>query len=163
MGCGNSVEASNSPSDGVAGKLEVAKFENGRPAVKYDEIYGCFVEKEVGGLSSDEDENATTRSSQKNKKKSNHVSPPGKLFRLVHHDKRTWYFYNDTSEFNMVVTGYFGAMNHLKVRGPTRMWREVPSGLVIAELVVPPLQTEAYVEGLVNDGFDLRFKALPVD
>ncbi|KAF8280555.1 hypothetical protein TcYC6_0001730 [Trypanosoma cruzi] len=51
--------------------------------------------------------------------------------------------------------------NIIKALGKAKMWREMPSGLLIVELVVEPLRTEPYLEGVVTDGFDLRFRALP--
>lgn len=141
-------------------KKSVAPFENGGPEMdKYDEIYGCFREEEE--VSDLDDDPETRRKKRIERRKRNAKIKPGKLYRLVQKDSKTWYFYNDTKEYNMVVTGYFGPMNELTAEGKTRMWREMPSGLVIAELVVEPLDTLPFVRGNVSDGFDLRFKALP--
>ncbi|KEG08698.1 calpain-like cysteine peptidase [Trypanosoma grayi] len=114
------------------------KYRNGRPKVHGDEIIGCFSTSDDTGKV---------------------VAPPGLLYRIVMREKRQWYFYNDTKTYNMVITGYFGALNIIKALGKAKMWREMPSGLLIVELVVPPLQTEPYLEGIVTDGFDLRFRA----
>lgn len=146
-------------------KRSVAPFEHGEPEVEeYDEIYGCFREEEVSPENSDSDDDRSPKERSRRRKereRKNKKIKPGKLYRLVQRDTRKWYFYNDTKDYNMVVTGYFGPMNELISQGKTRMWREMPSGLIIAELVVEPLQTEAYIEGTAADGFDLRFKALP--
>lgn len=159
MGCGQSSEGDNvstAGSSGSAKKTKVAPFENGKPSVEYDEKYGCFREEEPDSDTDEDDEKKKSK-----KKKDNKKQLPGKLYRLVNNSNHKWYFYNDTKNYNMVVTGYFGPMNELTAKGKTRMWREMPSGLIIAELVIEPLETEPYVEGIVSDGFDLRFKALP--
>ncbi|EPY33831.1 calpain-like cysteine peptidase [Strigomonas culicis] len=90
------------------------------------------------------------------------ASPPGYLFRLVDRQQSRWYFYNDTKDYVMVVNGYFGARNTMRALQPARMWRELPSGLLLMEVVVEPLQTAGFLEGDINDGFDLRFRAVPV-
>lgn len=109
---------------------------------------------------------------KKSSKKEKTENLPGKLYRLVKQSygrgggggpcMERWFFYNDTKDFRMIVTGYFGAMSELRANDHTNMWREMPTGFVIAELVVPPLSTLAYIEGSVRDGCDLRFHALPV-
>lgn len=103
-------------------------------------------------------------------------SLPGKLYRLVKESCGTgasggssgrglpfqrWFFYNDTKDLKMVVTGYFGASSELRANDNTNMWREMPTGFVIAELVIPPLSTLGFIEGSVRDGYDLRFHAFP--
>ncbi|EAN84517.1 putative calpain-like cysteine peptidase [Trypanosoma cruzi] len=116
------------------------KYRNGYPKVLGDEVIGCF---------STVDETGEV------------MAPPGLLYRIVDRSKRQWTFYNDAKEYNMVITGYFGPLNIIKALGKAKMWREMPSGLLIVELVVEPLRTEPYLEGVVTDGFDLRFRALP--
>lgn len=159
MGCGQSSDGDNVSTASSSGgaKKKVAPFENGKPNVEYDEKFGCFREEEPDSDTDEDDEKKKTKKQHKDSKK----QLPGKLYRLVNNSTHKWYFYNDTKNYNMVVTGYFGPMNELTAKGKTRMWREMPSGLIIAELVIEPLETEAYIEGLVTDGFDLRFKALP--
>ncbi|CAD2215168.1 calpain-like cysteine peptidase [Angomonas deanei] len=90
------------------------------------------------------------------------ASPPGFLYRLVNHSQGRWYFYNDTKDYVMVVTGYFGPKSLMTCLPPAKMWREMPSGLVLMELVVEPLKTVPMLEGEPKDGFDLRFNAVPV-
>lgn len=162
----------------------VAPFENGKPALEeYDDIYGCFLEEEV---SSDGDVDPANVEDEKNRKKKSKKKTlfqvkrsedkderkclPGKLYRLVWRKREgggtpsseRWFFYNDTKEYNMVVSGCFGAMNELHANKNTKMWREIPTGLIIAELEIPPLCTAAYIEGVVHNGFDLHFHALPL-
>ncbi|RNE96913.1 calpain-like cysteine peptidase [Trypanosoma conorhini] len=115
-------------------------YRNGHPKALGDEVIGCFSTCDDTGKV---------------------VAPPGLLYRIVDRSRRRWSFYNDTTEYNMAVTGHFGPRNVIKALGKAKMWREMPGGLLIVELVVPPLQTEPYLEGLVTDGFDLRFRALP--
>eukprot|EP00796_Vickermania_ingenoplastis_P011749 gene11749-8079_t len=219
-GCSSSKDTADSNRESPKPNQKVAPFENGKPDVEYQEIYGCFREEEV--TSSDDDDEDLSREERRKREKrrqkerkerreKNKKALPGKLYRLVQvdendcvedsnngrrsssaaasrhsqhdgddasrsrelnatsgsphpsrpHPPQRWYFYNDTLDYNMAVTGYFGPMNELTANGKTRMWREMPSGLIIAELIIEPLETEAYMEGRIVDGFDLRFKALP--
>ncbi|KAH9601139.1 protein of unknown function DUF1935 [Trypanosoma melophagium] len=116
-------------------------YRNSRPKVLGDEVIGCFSTVDANGKT---------------------IVPAGLLYRIVDRTKRQWYFYNDTREYNMVITGYFGAFNVIKALGKAKMWREMPTGLLIVELTVAPLQTEPFLEGAVTDGFDLRFRAIAI-
>lgn len=134
-----------------------ADYKNGRPTVRADEVYGCF----TNTMTIKEGKEAH-QSSEDAKKRLSVASPPGYLFRLVDRQKNRWYFYNDTKDYVMVVNGYFGPRTSMRVLKPARMWREMPSGLLLMEVVVEPLQTAGFLEGEVYDGFDLRFRAVPV-
>ncbi|ORC88950.1 calpain-like cysteine peptidase [Trypanosoma theileri] len=136
MGSGASKNPSSDPT-----KNNRVGYRNGRPKVLGDEIIGCFSTVDTSGKT---------------------IVPPGLLYRIVDRTKREWYFYNDTREYNMIVTGYFGPYNVIKALGKAKMWREMPSGLLIVELTIAPLKTEPFLEGLVTDGFDLRFRAIPI-
>lgn len=163
----------------------VAPFENGKPALEeYDDIYGCFLEEEVSSDSDVDRTNAEERKSRKKKSRIKSLFPfkrseeknetkslPGKLYRLVwrkwgggggNPSSERWFFYNDTTDYKMVVSGCFGAKNEFRANKNTKMWREVPTGLIIAELEIPPLSTLAYIEGVIQNGFDLHFHAIPV-
>lgn len=96
-------------------------YKNGEPAVHADVVYPCF--------------NALSN------KKGLQDELPGHLFRLVNNSLHQWFYYNDTKHCHMIVTGYFGPQSQIKALGKARMFREMPSTLLIVELIIPPLTT----------------------
>lgn len=126
---------------GGASKIAVGgpRYQNSKPTVHADEVFGCFSSADNTGSI---------------------VSPPGFLYRLVNRFTQQWFFYNDTCNYDMVVLGYFGALNTIRALGNAKMYREMPSGLLIVTTVVGPLATVGYIEGAVRDGYDLQFGAV---
>lgn len=132
---------------------ETVRFRHGGPSVPFDDAIGCF--KAVGYV------NRVTKGGAIRSVTT--TTPPGYLYRLVNAITHQWHFYNDTTSYDFVVTGYFGcsAETALRPMGTARMYREIPSELYVVELTVGPLETAPYLEGIIRDGFDIHFTAVP--
>lgn len=108
------------------------KFENGKPTGSYDQIIPCF--KDHGN---------------------------GLLFRCVNGTDKQWAFYNDTTNYNMVVRVAFGKDSQVTPLGNTKLETCTETGEHKCEVMVPPMQTEMFIEGVPN-GFKINFEANPI-
>ncbi|KPI86380.1 putative calpain-like cysteine peptidase putative cysteine peptidase Clan CA family C2 [Leptomonas seymouri] len=107
-------------------------YENGQPAYTGDTVVKCF--KDNGN---------------------------GLLFRIVNNDEHKWAFYNDTTNYNMVVKVSFGKDSKLEAIGNTKMTKNNETGEMICEVTVAPVSTEMFIEGEPN-GFKISFEANPI-
>lgn len=108
------------------------KYENGEPTYTGETIVKCF--KDNGN---------------------------GLLFRIVNDEEKKWAFYNDTTNYNMVVKVSFGKDSEITPIGNTKMEKDEESGEYKCELHVPPTSTEMFIEGKPN-GFKIAFEANPI-
>lgn len=150
MGSGASKNSDGGSGSGIGANVSV-HFRHGTPSVPFDEAIGCF---KAVGYSAKITRNGAMRSVTT-------TSQPGYLYRLVNSRTKEWHFYNDTTTFDFVVSGFFGPQNAIRPMGSAKMFRELPSGLVVVEMTVGPLETLPYISGDVKDGFDITFSAVP--
>ncbi|CAD2221675.1 META domain containing protein [Angomonas deanei] len=80
----------------------------------------------------------------------------GLLFRIVNEPEKKWAYYNDTENYTMTVTGYFGARSSIRPLGKSKMSNE--NGKYVVTVTVEPGQTEMFIEGTVN-GFQVSYNA----
>ncbi|AIN96662.1 calpain-like cysteine peptidase, putative [Leishmania panamensis] len=85
----------------------------------------------------------------------------GLLFRIVNDEEHKWAFYNDTTNYNMVVKVAFGKDSRVEPIGNTTMQRDEESGEFKCELEIAPMVTEMFIEGEPN-GFKISFEANPI-
>ncbi|CAJ1006770.1 small myristoylated protein-3, putative [Leishmania guyanensis] len=85
----------------------------------------------------------------------------GLLFRIVNDEEHKWAFYNDTTNYNMVVKVAFGKDSKVEPIGNTTMQRDEESGEFKCELEIAPMVTEMFIEGEPN-GFKISFEANPI-
>ncbi|CAJ1023677.1 Domain of unknown function (DUF1935), putative [Leishmania lindenbergi] len=87
----------------------------------------------------------------------------GLLFRIVKKKKKggqTWAFYNDTTQYNMVIKVIFTTGCELTALGSTKLV-EREKGEWVATVMVMPGRTEMFVEGKI-EGFKSNMDAYPV-
>ncbi|KPA77272.1 putative calpain-like cysteine peptidase putativecysteine peptidase Clan CA family C2 [Leptomonas pyrrhocoris] len=104
-------------------------YENGQPTYTGDTVVKCF--KDNGN---------------------------GLLFRIVNNDEYRWAFYNDTTNYNMVVKVSFGKDSKVEPLMNTKTWRNERTAEFEFELHIAPTQTEMFIEGEPN-GFKMVFTA----
>ncbi|EPY31079.1 calpain-like cysteine peptidase [Strigomonas culicis] len=85
----------------------------------------------------------------------------GLLFRIVNEEEKKWAFYNDTTNYNMVVKVEFGKDSKIEALGNTRLERDESSGEFKCELHIAPTTTEMFISGEPN-GFKIAFEANPI-
>ncbi|KPA77270.1 putative calpain-like cysteine peptidase putativecysteine peptidase Clan CA family C2 [Leptomonas pyrrhocoris] len=107
-------------------------YENGQPTYTGDTVVKCF--KDNGN---------------------------GLLFRIVNNDEHKWAFYNDTTNYNMVVKVSFGKDSKIEALGNTKMEKDEESGEFKCVLQIAPTKTEMFIEGEPN-GFKISFEANPI-
>ncbi|RNF20123.1 calpain [Trypanosoma conorhini] len=83
----------------------------------------------------------------------------GLLYRIAKDD--VWLFYNDTRNYEMHVEFTFGRTSLIRALGNTKVKQVEESGEYVAEAVVYPTETVAYVKGSIA-GFKSKIKALPL-
>ncbi|EAN76777.1 calpain-like cysteine peptidase, putative [Trypanosoma equiperdum] len=85
---------------------------------------------------------------------------PGILYRIVDRQEKIWAFYNDTLDFEVLVSCSFSKYSNMEALGKTKL-RTDEDGVTVAEVVVYPTETELFVKGLIN-GFNSKFSAIPL-
>ncbi|KAG5506488.1 hypothetical protein JKF63_05991 [Porcisia hertigi] len=83
----------------------------------------------------------------------------GLLYRIVDEGAGRWAFYNNSKDYEFHIKYLFGADSRLKALGNTTI-EEQDDG-ILAEMVVYPLETKDFVEGIV-DGYESKLEALPL-
>lgn len=102
------------------------------PGIKADQVYRCF--DEGNGL----------------------------LFRVVDQGRRTWAFYNDTSNYNMKIFVTFGHESSISAMGPTKkIVLNEETGSCRLEATVQPGKTILFMAGEYN-GFKTVYEADPL-
>lgn len=104
------------------------QYENGKPTVEGDQVHKCF----------DKDN--------------------GLLFRIVDKKQKTWYYYNDTKEYDMHVEVTFKKGCKITAAGNTQL-EQLSNGDWKASVIVQPLATQPFIRGKVN-GFTSKMKAV---
>ncbi|KAL7700395.1 calpain-like cysteine peptidase [Lotmaria passim] len=107
-------------------------YENGQPAYTGDTVVKCF--KDNGN---------------------------GLLFRIVNNDEHKWAFYNDTTNYNMIVKVSFGKDSKIEAIGNTKMAKDEETGEFKCELHIAPTTTEMFIQGEPN-GYKISFEANPI-
>ncbi|AYU77338.1 calpain-like cysteine peptidase [Leishmania donovani] len=108
------------------------KYENGQPGYSGNTVVKCF--KDNGN---------------------------GLLFRIVNDEEHKWAFYNDTTNYQMLVKVAFGKDSKIEAIGNTTMQKDEESGEFKCELEIAPTTTEMFIEGEPN-GFKISFEANPI-
>lgn len=129
----------------VSFQMEAAPVSNvdfvyGKPAVRYDRIYRCF--RNNGN---------------------------GLLFRLVDDRTNTWYFYNDTNDFEMRAVVRFPECDAVTALGTTTLCAGLPQKDnqegevrgVTYKVVIPPCETVPFINGKPQS-YDMHYDAEPI-
>ncbi|KEG09388.1 calpain family cysteine protease-like protein [Trypanosoma grayi] len=74
------------------------------------------------------------------------VFADGRLFRIV--KRKRWYYYNDTQDSEMHVGMKFGGGSVIEALGKTKFRQTGSAGATTATLVIMPLETEPFIEGV---------------
>ncbi|KAG5477286.1 hypothetical protein LSCM4_04504 [Leishmania orientalis] len=82
----------------------------------------------------------------------------GRLFKIVRGD--TWYFYNDTQDYQMEVKAEFGDGSNIIAMSDTKLVRKSNSGACTAALLVFPLETKAMVKVKELNGFSVKYSGV---
>ncbi|KAK7194572.1 calpain family cysteine protease-like protein [Novymonas esmeraldas] len=82
----------------------------------------------------------------------------GRLFKIEKGD--TWYFYNDTQDYQMTVSADFGAGSNIIAMGDTKLTQKSDPGACTATLSVFPLETRAMVKVKAVNGFNVKYSGI---
>ncbi|CCW64473.1 unnamed protein product [Phytomonas sp. EM1] len=97
-----------------------------------------------------------------NTKKALFEKSNGLLFRLVNDERKQWAFYNDTKEYDFIVTTTFGPeSSNLIALGKTSLMLN-HDGTYTSTNVIHPGYTEPYIQGDIS-GFDTTVEAVFLD